>query len=119
MHEVSSTINGVDVFERMELDATPKIVWENPYKKYKTGKGLIAAIDELSSIGNAVLNDTEPSYGALNGRKDQEISIAISESALKGNVPVKLPLTKITSYEESLHLEYIEKYGEDPLQWGH
>ena len=119
MHEVTSKINGVDVFERMELNTTPKIVWENPYKKYKTGKGLIAAIDELSSIGNAVLNDTEPSYGALNGRKDQEISIAISESALKGNVPIKLPLTNITSYEENLHLEYREKYGEDPLQWGH
>jgi len=119
IHEVTAKINGVDVFERMELDTTKKIVWENPYKKYRTAKGFIAAIDELSSIGNAVLNDTEPSYGATNARKDQELGIAISESALKGSVPVKLPLTKITSYEEKLHLEYREKYGEDPLQWGH
>ena len=119
INEVTARIIGVDVFDRMELDTIKRIVWENPYKKYHTGTGLIAAIDELSSIGNAVLNDAEPAYGAENARKDQELGIAISESALKGNVPIKLPLTEITSYEENLHSEYREKYGEDPLQWGH
>jgi len=119
MNEVTSTVNGTEVFERIELNTTPKIVWENPYKRYKIPKWLVAAVDELYSIGNAVINDVEPAYGAAAARKDQEISIAIQESALKGNAKITLPLTSITSYEQKLHEQYKERYGEDPLKWGH
>jgi hypothetical protein len=119
MHEVTSNIGDVSLFDRIEINSDPKIIWENPYKKYKIGKGLLDVVDELYSIGNAVLKDIEPSYGGVAGRKDQEINIAIHESALRGNLKIALPLTKITSYEEKLHAEYKEKYGDDPMKWGH
>jgi hypothetical protein len=44
------------------------------------------------SIANAVRNNTEPEYGALNGRKDRDIDLAIFASARNNNQPVELPL---------------------------
>ena len=44
------------------------------------------------SVANAHKNNTEPEYGALNGRIDQEVSLAMALSWSKGNVPVELPL---------------------------
>jgi len=71
------------------------------------------------SIYKAVVEDTEPEYGALNARKDQEILIAIRESALKGSIPIKLPLTDITEHEQQLHEAYEAKYGHAPLEVAH
>ena len=121
MRMITSKVNGIEVFEGMELDTEPKVVWKNPFKRYNIPadgpvSDRVAVTDELSSIGNAVLNDTEPSYGALNGRKDQELSIAIHESALNGNKVIKIPIETITSYEKRIHEQFKEKYGHDILE---
>ena len=44
------------------------------------------------SIVNAVHDNTEPSYGALQGRLDQELILAIRQSSAQGGQPVRLPL---------------------------
>ena len=46
----------------------------------------------LMSLVNAVRDDTEPTYGPLQARLDQEIILAIRQSSLEGGRPVQLPL---------------------------
>ncbi len=77
---------------RTEPDSGLEVVWENPLSKYSFGDGQLSVAAELISIANAHRNDTEPEYGALNGRIDQEVALAMGKSWSNGNVPVELPL---------------------------
>ena len=47
--------------------------------------------DELLSIATAVLNDTEPEYGAALGRQDQEMNIAMNESGKRSRETILFP----------------------------
>ncbi len=113
---VTTEVEGVTVVDRARVDTDPPIIWENPLKMF----GLENADDvargaELHSIYRAIVEGVEPEYGAVNGRTDQEILIAIRESARNGGRPIDLPLTEITGCEENMHREYHEKYGVHPL----
>jgi predicted dehydrogenase len=109
---ITTGANGVTVVDHACVDTDPPLIWENPLKAF----GLQNADDvargaELYSIYRAVVEDIKPEYGAINGRKDQEILIALRESARRGGEPVNLPLTQVTAYEEHHHRGYREKYG--------
>jgi predicted dehydrogenase len=76
----------------------PIVRWENPFMPARQGHGVQWHDDEigvagcLMSLVDAVRNDTEPSYGPLQARLDQEIILAIRQSSLEGGRPVLLPL---------------------------
>ena len=113
---VTTEVAGVEVVDHARVDTDPPVIWENPLKVF----GLADADDvargaELYSIYRAIVEGVEPEYGAINGRTDQEILIAIRESAQNGGQPINLPLTEITGHEENLHREYLERYGVDPF----
>jgi predicted dehydrogenase len=78
--------------------ALPIVRWENPFLTHTQGNNLqwhddrIGVASCLMSLVNAVRNHTAPSYGPLQARLDQEIILAIRQSALEGGRPVKLPL---------------------------
>ncbi len=113
---ITTERDGVTVIDYARVDTDPPVIWENPLKAF----GLADADDvargaELHSIYRAIVEDVEPEYGAVNGRTDQEILIAIRESARNGGRPIDLPLTEITGHEENLHREYHEKYGIHPF----
>ena len=113
---ITTEVDGVSVVDHARVDTNPPVIWENPLKAF----GLAEADDvargaELHSIYRAIVEETEPEYGALNGRTDQEILIAIRESARNGGQPIDLPLTEATGHEEHLHREYRERYGVDPF----
>ena len=113
---VTTEVDGVAIVDHTRVDTDPPIIWENPLKAF----GLENADDvsrgaEFHSIYRAIVEGVEPEYGALNGRTDQEILIAIRESARNGGKPIDLPLTEITGYEENMHQEYSEKYGVHPF----
>ncbi|MCE2393289.1 Gfo/Idh/MocA family oxidoreductase [Candidatus Poribacteria bacterium] len=113
---VTTEVDGVEIVDHARVDTDPPVIWENPLKAF----GLadvddVARGTELHSIYRAIVEGVEPEYGAVNGRTDQEILIAIRESARTGGQPIDLPLTEITGYEESLHREYRTKYGVDPF----
>lgn len=113
---VTTEVDGVEVVDHARVDTDPPVIWENPLKAF----GLADADDvaraaELHSIYRAIVEGVEPEYGAVNGRTDQEILIAIRESARNGGQPIDLPLTEITGHEENLHREYRERYGVDPF----
>jgi predicted dehydrogenase len=109
-------VRDAKVLDRIEVNTTPKLVWENPFKKYGLPEGLISVLDELSSIANAIINDTEPEYGPRQARQDLELGLAISESNRMGNVRVSLPLTQETETEKRIHESYITKFGHSPLE---
>jgi predicted dehydrogenase len=76
----------------------PIVRWDNPLVPVKQGHGPQWHDDEIGVAGcilslvNAVRNNTEPTYGPLQGRLDQELITAIRQSAAEGGHPVKLPL---------------------------
>jgi predicted dehydrogenase len=76
----------------------PLVRWENPFRPAKKGHGVQWHDDEIGVAGcllslvNAVRNGTEPTYGARQARLDQELIVALRQSALEGGRPVQLPL---------------------------
>lgn len=110
-------VDGIEVPTYYKIETDPPVIWENPYTAYPVGDADgIARIDYWHSLYQAIVENTEPNYGAFEARKDQELPIACRESARQGNMPVELPMQSVTTYEERLHSEYQEKYGNHPLQ---
>jgi len=76
----------------------PIVRWENPCLSAHQGHGAQWHDDEIGVAGcilslvNAVRDHTEPTYGPLQGRLDQELILAIRQSAAEGGRPVELPL---------------------------
>jgi predicted dehydrogenase len=75
----------------------PMVRWTNPFllPDHRTPQwhdDEIGVAGCIMSLVNAVREDREPSYGALQGRLDQELILAIRQSAAQGGQPVSLPL---------------------------
>ncbi|MFC2098897.1 Gfo/Idh/MocA family protein, partial [Bacteroidota bacterium] len=76
----------------------PLVKWKNPIYKEPGGSTVqwhddeIAVADCLLSLVNAIRNGSEPTYGALQGRLDQEIYLAFKKSSDEGGHPVSLPM---------------------------
>ena len=80
----------------------PIVKWDNPFcpaaQGAVEGHGPQWHDDEIGVAGcllslvEAVRNGTEPTYGASQGRLDQELILALRMSARAGGQPVKLPL---------------------------
>jgi predicted dehydrogenase len=77
--------------------AQPIVRWDNPFAPVVQGAGPQWHDDEIGVAGcirslvDAVRHDTEPTYGPLQGRLDQEIIVAIRQSSLAGGTPIQLP----------------------------
>ncbi len=107
---VRRKIDGVDVLQRIVVHTEPEIVYENPFRDYAIDDWCVGHASEIMSIANAALKDEPPEYG-LGGRKDVEMAMAIYESSLNGMTPIKLPLDDVTTYEQMVHEDYLEKFG--------
>ena len=105
-------VDGVNVIENISLELPNQtITWENPLKNYPLSEGQIAVADELISISTAVINNTEPEYGAALARQDQEMNIAMSESGNRSKETITFPLTALTETECSTHESYQQQHG--------
>jgi predicted dehydrogenase len=84
---------------------TPIVRWDNPFLSPVKGHGVQWHDDEIGVAGcikslvDAVRNNTEPTYGPLQGRLDQEIILAIRRSSAEGGRPIDLPLDPVTQRE--------------------
>lgn len=87
---VTCNVDGMDVMDKLVANTNPEVVWDNPFKNYRMSDGMITIASELSSIMKAVRENVEPEYGAVNGRIDRQIDLAISESHKNGNAPVEI-----------------------------
>jgi hypothetical protein len=109
--------DGRRVLECVKVAPNPEVVWENPYAKYGIADDdAVSKATYLESLYWAVVEDRPLVYGAENARRDEELWIAIRESAWRGNQWVDLPLTEVTRVEEALHAEFARRYGCDPLR---
>ena len=76
----------------------PIVRWENPFRPAVQGHGAQWHDDEIGVAGcllslvQAVRNGGEPTYGAQQGRLDQELILALRMSSMAGGQPVGLPL---------------------------
>ena len=105
-------VDGTKVIANISLELPDQTVtWENPLKNYPLSEGQIAVADELLSIATAVLNDSEPEYGAALGRQDQEMNIAMGESGKRSKETIVFPLTELTETEHGTHESYQQQYG--------
>ncbi len=107
----------VPTLVRAYVETDPPISWENPHRDLPSGTGAdeIGRADILAEMRRSILDDTESAYGAANARADQEVLIALRESARRDGAWVDLPLTEVTGAERELHEEYARRYGHDPL----
>jgi predicted dehydrogenase len=77
---------------------TPIVRWDNPVRAAARDPAPQWHDDEIGvascvlSLAQAVRADTAPSYGPVQARLDQEIIVAIRQSALAGGAPLTLPL---------------------------
>lgn len=113
-HEYT-VVNGRKVLDNVRVDTEPAIVFENPFKSYEAADDdEVARMQLLTGFHRAVVDDTEPEYGAPNARKDLEMLFAMRESARLGNAWVELPLRRETELEKQLHEEFRRLYGHGP-----
>jgi predicted dehydrogenase len=76
----------------------PIVRWDNPFCPGEQGRGVQWHDDEIGVAGclislvNAVRTGSEPTYGPLQARLDQELILAIRQSSLEGGRAVRLPL---------------------------
>ena len=116
IESVHTELDGEQVLEAVRVETDPPVVWENPYARYHISEtDDIAKAAILESMYRAVTEDTAPRYGGENARRDQELCIAIKESAWRGSEWIDLPLREVTSVEQRLHEEFEKRYGCDPI----
>ena len=109
---------------RFYYETNPQIEYANPFADLpiKYGDDLhrlvddIARADELTSIYRAVVRNESPEYGMANARHDQELCIAIVESARLNGQPVRLPLAEETVWEREQHEAFRATWGGDPFK---
>ncbi len=113
---VTTEVNGQPVLEAMRVTTDPPVEWRNPYVRYGiSDMDDIAKAAILESMYCAAAQGADPVYGAENARRDQELWIALRESALHGGEWIELPLREVTSLEERLHDAFRRRYGCDPV----
>jgi len=88
----------VGVYAHTGVPSLPVVSWESPFRPTQQGHGVQWHDDEIGVAGcllslvNAVRNNTEPTYGPVQARMDQELILAIRQSSLEGGRPVQIPL---------------------------
>jgi predicted dehydrogenase len=85
-------VGGMETLSELVAHTTPEIVWCNPFRAYYMDDEMIAVADCVMSLVRAIRDNCPPEYGAEQARLDQELTLAIYESAQRGGEPIKLPL---------------------------
>jgi hypothetical protein len=109
---------------RFYYETSPRVQYTNPFAdlpiEYDDDPRRldddIARADELTSIYQAVIRKESAEYGIANARRDQELCIAIVESARLNGRPVRLPLAEETEWERVQHEAFRTIWGGDPLK---
>lgn len=107
-------VEGKRVLEALFVELpSGTITWENPWAGYDLAEGQVAIADELESLARAVREGRPPEYGAARARQDQEMNLAMAESARLGR-RLALPLGDLTETEVEAHAAFRRAHGRDP-----
>jgi predicted dehydrogenase len=88
-------VGGMETLTELVADTSPEIAWRNPLRAYYMDDEMIAVADCLMSLIQAIREDKPPEYGPLQARLDQELTLAMHESANQDGTTIKLPLRQI------------------------
>lgn len=108
---------------RYRYETSPLAEFTNPFADWplpygESSFGLdddIARAHEWASIHRAVATGAAVEYAIADARQDQELSIAVNESARLGGLPVRLPLAGETAWEQEQHEAFRSKWEADPF----
>jgi predicted dehydrogenase len=87
-------VGGMETLSELVADTAPPLAWRNPFRAYYMDDEMIAVADCVLSLVRAIREDRPPEYGAEQARLDQEVTLAMRESARRGGEPVNLPLPR-------------------------
>jgi predicted dehydrogenase len=87
-------VGGMETLSELVAHTTPQVVWRNPLRGCYLDDEMIAVADCVMSLVRAIREDRLPEYGAGQARLDQEVTLAMYESARRGGEPVRLPLAR-------------------------
>lgn len=85
-------VGGMETLSELVARTSPEIVWRNPFRGYYMDDEMIAVADCLISLVQAIREDKPPEYGAQQARLDQELTLAMHESARNSGANVSIPL---------------------------
>ena len=111
----TTTVNGVEVLDHIRVDTPEPIVYENPFKQYGVAQGddqdEVARASILTGFYDSIVNDQPVQYPPDTAWRDQEMVVALMESARLGSQWLDLPLEEETQVEKDMHDQYLELYG--------
>lgn len=87
-------VGGMETLTELIALTSPEVVWRNPLRAYYMDDEMIAVADCIMSLVQAIREDSSPEYGALQARLDQELTLAMNESAYQEGARVILPLQR-------------------------
>lgn len=85
-------VGGMETLTELVAFTSPETVWHNPFEGYYMDDEMIAVADCLMSLVNAIREYKSPEYGARQARLDQELTLAMYESARNSGKTIRLPL---------------------------
>ena len=94
-------VGGMETLRELVAQSSPEIVWRNPFQSYYMDDEMIAVADCLMSLVDAIREDKLPEYGPLQARLDQQVMLAIYESAKNLGANVRLRIKRELSKEHS------------------
>lgn len=105
-------------FVPVHVETDLPAVWENPYRADRVGVEAddIGRADILARMLRAIVEDTDPQYGAAFSRKDQQVVIALRGSVRRDGDWVNFPLTEPSEGECQLHEDYARRHGHGLLE---
>jgi len=93
-------VGGMETLTELVAHTSPEIVWRNPFRAYYMDDEMIAVADCLLGLVNAIREDKFPEYGPLQARLDQEVTLAMYESARNSGASVRLPMQRELSRKQ-------------------
>jgi predicted dehydrogenase len=85
-------VGGMETLTELVALTEPEIVWRNPFRAYYMDDEMIAVADCLMSLVHAIRDDKPTEYGPLQARLDQELTLAMNQSAQNVGESVRLPI---------------------------
>jgi predicted dehydrogenase len=114
---------GQKIPTRFYYETNPVVEYPNPFADRPLNYGddwgasdIIAIADALAGIHRSVTTKSNPEYGIADARRDQELSIAISQSAGLDGQLVRLPLGGETAWEREQHEKFRVKWDGDAFK---
>jgi predicted dehydrogenase len=84
-------VGGMETLTELVAHTSPEIAWGNPFQAYYMDDEMIAVADCLMSLIRAIRENKSPEYGPRQARLDQELVLAMHESAKHSGMNVTLP----------------------------